>query len=306
MSEVNTLTDTSIPALLATGANFSALSPQADVALIFDYASEWVWSIEPYSGVWDVKSASYLSPAVNYYDLVYLFFSALRRLGLSVDIISPEQSLAGYKMVVVPSLPIIPDAFNTALAGYNGTIVVGPHTGSKDANFATADGLNPSAGALRGRLPMRVTRVETPPTYAGSGVLYQGTNYSIWGREEWIECSRGNSTSTVSVTYTSPHRPGAPAACEKDGAHYLAFRPSVELLVAYLGDVARRVGVVSVTGTEVGDLGGSLRVLKRGGLLWAFNYGSQAVTAPDVKGTLVLGEEGSIERAGVRVWKLDS
>lgn len=282
--------------------------PQADVALIFDYASVWTWAIEPYSGSWDVKSAGYTDIAVRYFDLVYIFHSALRRLGLSIDIIGPDQSIEGYKLVVVPSLPIIPAAFGRELANYTGPIVFGPHTGSKTAEFANTPGLNPGQGALGDRLPMRVTRIETPPDYAGSGVFYGGANYSIDGREEWIECQRANQTSNPTISYTSPHRPGKPAACEKDGAHYLAFKPPVELLVSYLGDVAAGANIRDLTGkmaSKDNDLGSSLRVLRRGDLVWVFNYGTTPVSGPALDGAdLIIGESGDIPAAGVVVWKM--
>ena len=78
--------------------------PLADVAFIFDYTSFWVWQIEPYSGSWDVKSAGYTDAAVSYLDLIYIFYSALRRLGLSIDVIGPDQSL---DVAQIASLPAI-------------------------------------------------------------------------------------------------------------------------------------------------------------------------------------------------------
>lgn len=281
--------------------------PQASVAFVFDYTSVWTWAIEPYSGSWDVKQAGYTDAVVSYWDLVYIFYSALRRLGLSIDVIGPDQPLEGYQMVVVPSLPIIPDKFNSALAAYTGPVIFGPHTGSKSAEFATVPGLNPGNGALGQRLPMRVTRVETPPDYAGSGVLYNGANYSIDGREEWIVCQRANLTSNATISYTSPHRPGKPAACEKDGAHYLAFKPSTDLLVSYLGDVAGSANVTDLRGeiaNKDNDLGSSLRLLRRGDLVWAFNYGTSPVAAPVINNsTIIVGGEGDIPAAGVVVWR---
>lgn len=282
--------------------------PQADIALVFDYTSNWVWTIEPYSGSWSPKDAAYADVALKYTDLVYTFYSSLRRLGLSIDVISPEQSLDGYKMVVVPSLPIIPDAFNKALADFSGPVVFGPHTGSKTPDFAYSPGLNPSAGTLRDRLPMRVTRVETPPDYAGSGIKYGGANYNISAWEEWIECSRQNATSNATVEYTSRHRPGKPAACAENKTHYLAFNPPVEFLVSYLGDVAAKAGVEDLVGRVAGsdhDLGATLRLARRGDLLWAFNYGWEAQSAPDVEGDLIVGDEGDVPAAGVLVWKLN-
>ncbi|KAH8587126.1 beta-galactosidase-domain-containing protein [Bisporella sp. PMI_857] len=305
LDEVQELVQKQLPKLRDA---LTKAEPQADVAFVFDYASVWTWAIEPYSGNWNVKQAGYANIVVYYWDLVYIFYSALRRLGLSIDVIGPSQSLKNYKMVVVPSLPIIPETFDAALASYSGAVVFGPHTGSKDANFATVTGLNPGAGALNDRLPIRVTRVETPPSFAGSGVVYGGTNYSIDGREEWIECKRANQTSNTTVHYTSPHRPGKPAACEKDNAHYLAFKPSVDMLVAYLGDVASKANITDLTGklaSKDNDLGSNLRLLRRGDVVWAFNYGTSPVKAPVLRDAdLLIGEDGDIPGAGVVAWKL--
>lgn len=304
--ESQTFANEDLPALRAENTT-NASEKQADVALVFDYTSNWVWTIEPYSGAWSPKDASYADVALKYIDLVYTFYSSLRRLGLSIDVISPDQSLEGYKMVVVPSLPIIPTTFNQALANFSGPVVLGPHTGSKTPDFAYSPGLNPSAGTVRDRLPMRVTRVETPPTYAGSGVSYAGSNYSISGWEEWIECSRQNATSNATVEYTSRHRPGKPAACSENDTHYLAFNPPADFLVSYLGDVAAGAGVEDLVGRVPGkenDLGATLRLARRGDLLWAINYGWEAQSPPTVDGDLIIGEEGDVPAAGVVVWRL--
>lgn len=292
---------------------------QADVALIFDYTSQWVWTIEPYSGVWDVKTALYDDPVLYYTDLVHTFYSSLRRLGLSVDILSPSQDLSGYKLIVVPSLPIIPDIFNTALANFNGTVIFGPHTGSKTPDFAYPHGLPPSAGTIRDRIPLRVTRVETPPSYAGSGVTYAGSTYNISNREEWILCNRGddNATSDATISYTSPFRRTGdkPAACAKNGFHYLGFNPPVELLVAYIGDVAAEAGIVDLFGRitdKDNDLGDTLRVSRRGDLLWVFNYGTRDQRMPSGVvdgGELLIGDDNNgttdVPAAGVLVWKMN-
>ncbi|KAJ4422924.1 hypothetical protein N0V82_002451 [Gnomoniopsis sp. IMI 355080] len=300
----------------SNGSQSVAREPQGDIALIFDYASVWVWAIEPYSGSWDVSSASYTDAVMIYYNLVYAFYSSLRRLGLSVDIIGPDQDLTGYKMVVVPSAPIIPDALNTALASYtDGPVVFGPRTAALTANFSYAPGIQPSAGALRDQVPMRVTRIETPPTYANSGIAYAGSNYSISYWEEWVDCKRGNASSNATVTSTSKHRLGKPAACASTGAeegkawHYLGFNPPADFLVSYLGDVAASAGISDLTGkaaSKENDLGAVLRLLRRGNLLWAFNYGNEAVAAPDVSQSaeLIIGEAGDIPAAGVVVWKI--
>lgn len=291
------------------GAN-STHEPQGDVAVVYDYASVWTWAIEPYSGSWDVKSSSYTDTGLNYADIVYAFYSALRRLGLSIDVIGPEQSLEGYKMVVVPSMPIVPASFDTLLSAYTGPVVFGPRSAALTANFSYAPGIQPSQGVLRDRLPMRVTRIETPPDYAQSGVSYDGTNYNISYWEEWVSCERQNATSFAAVTSTSQHRAGKPMACvSEDSWHYLGFNPPVDFLVAYLGDVAANASISDLTGKAAGkanDLGRSLRLLRRGNLLWAFNYGTDTVAAPDVgvDAELIMGEAENIPAASVSVWKV--
>ncbi|KAK6003496.1 hypothetical protein QM012_009267 [Aureobasidium pullulans] len=282
---------------------------QASVALVFDYTSVWVWNIEPYSGTYTPQDSDFENIGLTYLDVVSSFYTSLRRLGLDIDIISPEQDLSEYEMVVVPSLPIIPRAFNTALSSYNGTVVFGPHSGSRTPDFAYPPGLVPSAGTLRDKLPMKVTRVETPPSFANSGVSYANKTYNISLWEENIICSRGrNKTSNVPITSTSQHTKGKPAACENNGFHYLAFNPPVDLLVAYIGDIARAAGIKDIFNrfaSKENDLGDHLRVLERGGLVWAFNYGIEDVQVPKVNGSVVLGGNSTIlEGAGVRVWKL--
>ena len=94
-----------LPALRAA---MSSDETQASVAMVFDYTSVWVWNIEPYSGTYTPQDSQFENIGLSYLDVVSSFYTSLRRLGLDVDIISPEQDLSKYKMVVVPSLPIIP------------------------------------------------------------------------------------------------------------------------------------------------------------------------------------------------------
>ncbi|KAJ6027693.1 uncharacterized protein N7446_003711 [Penicillium canescens] len=281
---------------------------QGDVALIFDYTADWVWEIEPHSGGWDNKKSQYEGAVINYKDIVYSFYLAIRRLGLSVDIISAHQPIDGYKMVVVPSLPIIPDAFNSALSNYSGPVVFGPNSGSTSADFSYALGLNPSNGTLRERLPMRVTRIETTPSYAGSSVSYAGSTFNISSWEEWISCERDNRMSKATVSYSSAFRKGKPAACSKDGAHYLAFNPPPDFLVSYLGDVAADANIKALTGkpaSKDGDLGPTIRLAKRGNLIWVFNYGLESVEPPKIEGAkLLIGDRDVIHPADLAVYKL--
>lgn len=257
---------------------------QADVALIFDYTAHWIWNIEPYSGSWSVKEASYTNPTLTYTTLVHTFYSSLRRLGLSIDIISPEQDVSGYKILVIPSLPIIPESLSNALAKLSSssddddspppTVILGPHTGSRTADFAYVPGLG--IDKLESILPgLRVTRIETPPPPttatmgkgAGSSVRYKNVEYAIGGWEEWIVCDDNSSSSSdgnddddaviITVESTSRHRlrkdksaAAIAAACSfpfpspkstttttTNRIHYISFNPPLDFLIEYIRDL---------------------------------------------------------------------
>lgn len=228
--ESQTFAHQDLPKLRSSLQSTTTTTRQADVALIFDYTAHWIWNIEPYSGSWSVKEASYTNPTLTYTTLVHTFYSSLRRLGLSIDIISPEQDVSGYKILVIPSLPIIPESLSNALANLSSsespppTVILGPHTGSRTADFAYVPGLG--IDKLESILPgLRVTRIETPPPPttattkgAGSSVRYKNVEYAIGGWEEWIVCDDNSSSNSdgdgdddddaviITVESTSRHR----------------------------------------------------------------------------------------------------
>lgn len=286
--ESQTFAHNDLPKLRSSLQSTTTTTRQAEVALIFDYTAHWIWNIEPYSGSWSVKEASYTNPTLTYTTLVHTFYSSLRRLGLSIDIISPEQDVSGYKILVIPSLPIIPESLSNALGNLFSssssddddspppTVILGPHTGSRTADFAYVPGLG--IDKLESILPgLRVTRIETPPTTtmgkgAGSSVRFKNVEYAIGGWEEWIVCDDNSSNSDgdgdddaviITVESTSRHRlqkgkdkSAIAAACSfpfpspkstttknktttttKNRIHYISFNPPLEFLIEYIRDI---------------------------------------------------------------------
>jgi len=121
---------------------------RADVALVFDYASDWAWEIQPqgrgFSGFW----------------LGFHIYRGLRRLGLNVDILAPDTAdLSAYRLVLAPGIFTLPEPLKAALAAFRGTAILGPRTNSKTADFAIPVPLPP---ALPG-LDAVVARVESLP-----------------------------------------------------------------------------------------------------------------------------------------------
>ncbi|MDE2446440.1 MAG: beta-galactosidase, partial [Alphaproteobacteria bacterium] len=106
-------------------------SQQAPVALVFDYEAQWVLDIQR-------QGADF-----NYVEQCFRWYEAVRRLGFDVDIVRPGQALAGYGLVLVPSLPVVSDAAEAAFKAADGVVLFGPRTGSKTRNYAIPPNLPP-------------------------------------------------------------------------------------------------------------------------------------------------------------------
>ena len=89
---------------------------KAAVALVFDYESDWAWTIQP-------QGRSF-----QYFWLVFHLYRGLRRLGLNVDIVRPDVAdLSGYKLVLAPGLFTLSDPLKSALSRFDGTAIGGHH-----------------------------------------------------------------------------------------------------------------------------------------------------------------------------------
>lgn len=113
-------------------------------AIVFDYASQWAWEVQPQ----DVQ--------FDYFRLVYDVYCGLRRAGLSVDILPPSTDDFGdYEQIFIPGLFAWTDALRAAVDGFKGQVCLGPRTGSRTEDFRIPDSLPPNLPGLK------VTAVET-------------------------------------------------------------------------------------------------------------------------------------------------
>ncbi len=189
---------------------------KADVALIFDYASDWAWDIQPQG-----KGFSYLW-------LVFDMYKGLRRLGLNVDILPPDTTdLSAYKLVLAPGLFTLSDALKHALSAHQGTSILGPRTNSKTANFAIPVPLPPNLPGL----DAQIIRVESLPPDVPVP-LVQGGNLLHW--REKLE-----GTATV----TEAAADGWPAMVSVGKQHYLAGWPDDVALTRILQTACRAEGI---------------------------------------------------------------
>lgn len=243
-------------------------TPPRSVALVFAYDADWITAIQPQG-----RGLSALWAAFDCY-------SALRRMGLDVDIVPPGRSLDGYALCVVPCLPHCPDSLVCELRAFEGQVVIGPRSGSRTAEFAIPHDLAP--GPLQAILPIRVGQVESLPP----GLAHQGPGWTI---ERWLDHVEGSAEPEFVAD------DGTVAGWRHGAVRYLAAWPQAALLDAVLGRAAADAGL------ERHALPEGLRLRRAGSRTFVFNYAAGGADLPEsVTGRVVLGER-HLPPAGVTV-----
>ncbi len=221
---------------------------RAPVALLFSYEAAWACGIQPQG-----KSFRYL-------ELVYEHYSALRRAGIDVDIVSPAADLTDYQLVVIPTLPIVPDGFAEKLAALDCPMLIGPRSGSKTENFCIPDNLAP--GALQELFALKVTRAES----IRDGVSEPGDGFEI---ARWRE----DITSDLEPEFADPD--GTGVVYKQGGRRYVSVWPDRALLDQLVARMASEAGVALAVLPE------GLRTRRSASHIFAFNYSNKPVVWPE-------------------------
>ncbi|MEL6878846.1 MAG: beta-galactosidase trimerization domain-containing protein, partial [Pseudomonadota bacterium] len=192
----------------------------------------------------------------KYLELVYEWYSALRRLGLDVDIVSDKADLSGYKMVAIPTLPILPDGFFEKLAKLTSPVLIGPRSGSKTGSFCIPEDLAP--GALRDLVPLTVTRVES----LRNDISEVGDGFAI---TRWLEEVETELEPEFAL------KGGCGVAFRHNHTRYLAAWPDGALLRKLITRMADEAGVALT------PLSKGLRVRRTATHMFAFNYSTRPI-----------------------------
>ena len=256
-----------------------ALAPcgRAPVALVFSYEADWRFGIQPHA------------QGFRWLQLAFEMYSALRRLGLDVDILPPDADFTGYGLVVAPSLPELRPATLAALEASGAVVLFGPRTGSRTRDGHIPDALPP--GPLQARLPMRVARVESLRPGAGPQVRVAGKTLAgrLW--REVIE------TDLVPLaTFVD----GGAAWIGHRSWHYLATWPEAALLDHVVAHLAREAGLPIVALDE------GVRLRRRGDVRFAFNFAPEARRTPAPSGARYLLGGPDLPPAGLAAWRVET
>ncbi|WP_321866388.1 beta-galactosidase [Paraburkholderia tropica] len=262
-------------ALSETLRTLGAPAPAA-VALVFDYETQWMFEIQRHGVGFD------------YQTLAFDYYSALREQGLDVDIVSRHADLSAYRLVVVPSLAVLDDAFIAKVEQSDARWLFGPRTGSKTTHFAIPGNLPP--GPLQRVLPLQVLEAESlRPTLAPALSLGDVSGAAL----HWREHVRANEGAQVDATFED----GWPALLSRGRVQYATAWLTHDLHRALLGAAARAAGLDTQTLPE------GVRLARRGGLSFAFNFGEARVRAPAPEGAQFVLGAPELARGDVSAWR---
>jgi beta-galactosidase len=247
-------------------------SQRGDVALVYDYEASWAIGIQP-------QSAEFV-----YATEVFRSYRAVRQLGLNVDIVPQGGDLTGYRLILVPPLPIIRSRFYEALRNSSGTILFGPRLGSKTVHFRIPENLPP--GPMQEFLPLRVLRVDSLPLFAPQPVTWNGELYAA---ETWVE------EVATDLTPIAQFEDGRGALFRNGRFMYLTGLPNDR----WLGDLIK----MAATEQElpVMDLPDGVRTRRLGSLRFIFNYNPYPVQLAPRKGFEILLGATDLPPAGVLI-----
>jgi beta-galactosidase len=246
--------------------------PPKSVALLFDYESDWITTVQPQG-----QGFTALRLAFEYY-------SALRKRGLDVDILSSNADLTGYQMVVIPCQPIMTDTLVDRLATFDGPVLIGARSGSKTAQFSIPDTLPP--GPLQALIPIKVTRVES----LREGLVLQGKDTEVRHWFEHIEAA---------LLPLERLEDGRGIVFQSGHIRYIAAWPDAALLDRMIQALAHEAGLTTCA------LPQGLRIRRAGDLVFAFNYSAAPITLPDGLVTEPIIGGAKLGPAGVAVWRAD-
>jgi beta-galactosidase len=251
-----------------------ATTAQSSIALIFDYEAIWATEIQPQGR--DYRPL----------EILLAFYSAARRLGLDVDIVSPHAKLSGYKIILCPLQIFWSKALSKEVVDSGAFCIIGPRAGSKTEDFQIPPNLAP--GNVGSLIDVTVSRVESlRPSF-----VQMASDYKV---SRWLEhidsplIAKASTQEGHGIWYQN-------ATCD-----YIGCWPDAELLHKIMGARCEQAGLSTL------DLPAGLRLRRRGNIRFAINYENADINLDDylpvdVARRYIIGS-ATLNSAGVAAWQ---
>jgi beta-galactosidase len=256
------------------------LQVRTAVAMVFDYECEWMGRTQPQGADW------------NSFEIAFRLYSALRQLGLDVDIVSPNTPLASYRLIVLPSTMHVGERLAAELAASNAQIIIGPRSGSKTRDLQIPARLPP--GPLADLVGASVRLVESLPPGVQDVFGWQGSTHRCSRWREHLDLRGAQAEASFAD--------GTPALVRHRNVRYVAGWMDDDFWLALCRDSAAAAGL------DITPLPHGVRISRVGSLLVACNFTPQSVVfRPAAPGQCLIGNAESSESippCGVTIWQL--
>ncbi|MEM1403520.1 MAG: beta-galactosidase [Pseudomonadota bacterium] len=249
---------------------------QAPIALVFDYPSCWSTAIQPHA------------PDAHHLEWAFVFYSALRQLGLDIDIVSGRESLAGYKLIVLPGTVFVDDGLVDRIEHSGAACVIGPRSGSRTKEGAIPPQLAP--GPLQRLVPLKVEAVDS---------MRRGAARVL---------AMGNGSHEVTRWFEKLDTALQPRLITEDGLGFWYHQGTHHYLNGFLSIPSLReilAEIVATAGIEARPLPSGLRRRTLGALEFAFNAEPETQAYKPPGGELICGHE-SLAQGEYAVWRIDN
>jgi beta-galactosidase len=278
---------------LDTGPTQSPLPLQrAPVALVLDYPSLWMVQIQP-------QGTDY-----NAIEITFRAYSALRALGLDVDIVSSRADLDGYALVVLPAHLREDAALAERLASIKAQIVLGPRSGAKTQSLSIPPTLAP--GAFAAMAGVQVQRVASlPPGLQDTVRWADGSRSANTHWREDVALADGRVEVVAHFVDGAPEAgkaaQGKPAVLRNGNCWYSAGWPDAAGWSQLFSLAARAAGLQPIPLPH--DVRTTRLATAVGDLVFVQNFsGSTVAYAPSTSAQCLLGAR-DVAPQGLAIWK---
>lgn len=252
------------------------------IAVVFDW-DNW-WASEFSAGP---------SKMISYTKEVKQYYKALYELKYSVDLISVEDDLSPYKLVIAPLLYMCKEGYDEKLRAYvkqGGTFVTTYFSGYVENHDLVVTGGYP--GKLRDILGIWVEEIDALPEEESNSFCYKGQTYPAKLACDLMHLEGAQELSN----YDSDFYKGMPVvtknAMGKGQAYYVGTRSSEEFYKIFLTDICEELEIKAVANVPEG-VEATVRKNQNGEFLFLLNHNAEPVM-------ICMGETGTDLLTGKR------
>jgi beta-galactosidase len=248
---------------------------RAPVALLFDYPADWIVQIQRHGADFD------------YQKMVFEWYSCVRAMGLDLDILPTGADLSGYRLVLAPTLPVVPDSLVRQIETGDAQWLFGPRSGSKTIDFAIPATLPP--GPLQAVLALRVAQSESLRPSLRPQVTLDGVVGHAVAWRDHVEAGAG-------VEIEAWFDDGVPALVRSGRVRLATAGFDPQVLRAVIARSVREAGL------EIQALPDGVRLRRLGRVCFAFNYSDEPWHAALPDGTRFLLGGPDLGATEVAAW----